>query len=394
MTESLTKVKRRGVETLRVLLSEDEAVSKAEAAKLIREAKTFGLNLRNFLTLAIDPANSEHPDRYQDANGFLTGYEAALTFLNLPVRDSFEQGIVLEAASDTFQTYAGTRALFPEVVDDIIRFKYRQEQLESAAPMISQSRTITGTEMILTVVDDKEDDYQTVRAVAELGRIPVRTIRTTQTNVGIFKHGGGLRYSYEFDRRARLDLMTPYHIRMMREAEISKVALATSLLVNGDGVNPAASVVQQSSLDSTATAGKISRRGLVKWLISRAKAGVTVDTVVGNWDAYLEWLELFAAPVVASGPTQADIASNQGFSLGGVPLLKGVANFAISSSAADGTLIGFSRGDTMEELIEAGSDIQESERSIQNQSVTVVKTVNAGYKINFADTRSIYDFGH
>ena len=393
MTESLTKVKRRGVETLQVLLTEDESVSKNEALKLVREAKNFGLNMRDFLTLAIDPSVSENRERYQDASGFLTGYEAALSFLNLPVRDNFAQGVVLDAASDTFQTYAGTRALFPEVVDDMVRWKYRQDQLESTKPMVSQSRTISGNEMISTVVDDKEGDYQTTRAVAELGRVPVRTIRTSSQSVAIYKHGGGLRYSYEFGRRARLDLMTPYFVRMLREAAMSKVAAATALLLNGDGVNEAAPVVKQSAMLATATAGTINRKALVKWLIQRAKAGTPVDTVVGNWDAYLEWLELFAIPVAAHrGKTESEIASAQGFQLGGIPLLKGVANFAISSTAPDGKLIGLSRGDTMEELVEAGSDIEESERSIANQSVTVVKTTNAGYKMNFGDTRSVFDF--
>ncbi|MGO7308753.1 hypothetical protein ACCS91_33400 [Rhizobium ruizarguesonis] len=395
MTESLSKIKRRGVQTLASLLNTNPALSLAAAHELISEAKNYGLNLRDFLTLAIDASISDDKDRYQDANGYLTGYEAALSYLNLPVRDDFAQGIVLDAASDTFQTYAGTRALFPEVIDDMVRWKYRQDQLESVTPMVSQSRTISGNEMISTVVDDKADDYQTVRAVAELGRVPVRTIRTSQTSVAIYKHGGGLRYSYEFGRRARLDLMTPYFVRMLREAEMSKVAAATALLVNGDGVNAAAPVVNQSSLEATATAGKINRRALVKWLINRAKAGTPVDTVVGNWDAYLEWLELFAMPIAGNqGKTESEIAQAQGFVLGGVPILRGIANFSISTTAAAGTLVGLSKGDTMEELIEAGSDIEESERSIANQSVTVVKTTNAGYKMNFGDTRSIFDFGH
>lgn len=393
MTESLTKVKRRGVESLQGLLQTNPALSLAAAQELITEAKNFGLNLRDLLTLAIDVPASEQADRYRDGQGYLNGYEAALSYLQLPVRDDFAQGVVLDAASDTFQTYAGTRALFPEVIDDMVRWKYRQDQLESTTPMVSQSRTISGTEMISTVVDDKQEDYQTARAVAEMGRIPVRTIRTSQTSVGIFKHGGGLRYSYEFGRRARLDLMTPYHVRMMRETEMSKVSSAVAILINGDTVNGAAPVVAQASLEASATAGKINRRALIKWLIARARAGTPVDTVVGNWDAYLEWLELFAAPVVAAGKTDAEIASTQGFQLGGVPLLKGVANFAVASDAPDGQLIGYSRGDTMEELVEAGSDIEESERSIQNQTVTVVKTTNAGYKLNFSDTRSIFDFG-
>lgn len=393
MTEPLSRISRRGVETLQVLLNEDETVSKAEAQKLIREAKNFGVNLRDFLTLAIDPSASEHAERYRDADGYLTGYEAALSFLNLPVRDDFAQGIVLDAASDTFQTYAGTRALFPEVVDDMVRWKYRQSQLESTASMVSQSRTISGNEMISTVVEDNQGDYQTTRAVSELGRVPVRTIKTSQQSVSIYKHGGGLRYSYEFGRRARLDLMTPYFVRMLREAEMSKVAAATALLVNGDGVNAAAPVVTQASLNQNATAGKLDRFALLKWLIGRAKAGTPVDTVVGNYDAYLEWLMLLTMPVAGhQGSTEADVLARQGVQLGGIPILSAVANFALSAEAPEGQLIGLSKGDTMEELIEAGSDIEESERSITNQSVTVVKTTNAGYKMNFGDTRSIFDF--
>lgn len=388
----LSQVKRRGVETLANLRDENNAHSRDAAQLLINEAKSFGLGMRDFLTLAIDVRGSNQAEQFQDKNGFLSGYEASLAYLNLPVRDNFSQGVVLDAAADTFQTYPGTRALFPEVIDDMVRWKYRQDQLETTAAMVSQSRTISGTEMISTVVDDKGDDYQGTAAVAELGRIPVRTIRTSQTSVGIFKHGGGLRYSYEFARRARLDLMTPFQTRMTRETEISKVAAATGILINGDGVNGAAPVVTQGSLESGATAGKINRRALIKWLINRAKAGTPVDTVIGNWDAYFEWLELFANPTANSGATDVELASRQGFMLGGVPLLSGAVNFALSSAAAPGTLIGLSRGDTLEELIEAGSDIDESERSIQNQSVTVVKTTNAGYKLAFGDTRSIFDF--
>jgi hypothetical protein len=394
MTESLSKIKRRGVESLAKLRNEQPSESKAAAELLIHEAKGYGLNLRDFLTLAIDPSISENKERYQDAVGYLNGYEATLAYLNLPVRDDFANGIVLDAASDTFQTYAGTRALFPEVIDDMVRWKYKQDQLESTAPMVSQSRSMSGTEMITTIVDDKGDDYQATRAVAELGRVPVRTIRTSETSVRMFKHGGGLRYSYEFSRRARLDLLTPYFVRMKRETEISKVALATSLLINGDGVNAPAGVVNQSAMDTGATAGRISRRAIVKWLLARAKAGTPVDTVVGNYDAYLEWLELFAAPVVAAGKTDAEVASAQGVVLGGIPLLRATANFALSSNVPDGQLVGLSQGDTMEELVEAGSNIEESERSIANQSVTVVKTENAGYKINFGDTRSVFDFEH
>jgi hypothetical protein len=43
--------------------------------------------------------------------------------------------------------------------------------------------------------------------------------------------------------------------------------------------------------------------------------------------------------------------------------------------------------------VEAGSTINESERAILNQSITYVKTLNAGYKLAFGDTRSIFNYG-
>lgn len=393
----LTQVKRRGVETLAALRSEDPRTSADAGLKLISEARSFGLNMRDYLDLAIDVRKSENADQYRDDSGYLSGYEATLATLNLPVRNDFERGIVLEAASDTFQTFPGTRALFPEVVDDVVRFTYRQDQFENTNAIVSQSRTINGVEMISTVVDDAEGDYQTSRAVAELGRIPVRTIRTSQNAVTFFKHGGGLRVSYEFARRARIDLLTPYNNRMARETQRSKVWTATDILINGDGVNAAAAVVDQSDVatDTTDTtaAGNISWQGLLKWLVNRAKVGTPVDTVLGNWDAYIQWLMMFAKPTGVNNRTDAENLAASGFQLGGVPILQGRVNFALSSAMPDDQLMGFSQGDTIEELIEAGSTIDESERAIQNQSITYVKTENAGYKLNFADTREIYDFG-
>lgn len=394
MTRSLSQVRRRPIQELASLRSESAHESAETAKRLIAEAKDFGLNVREYLELAIDVPSSENADRFRDANGYLNGYEATLAMLGLPIADDFSRGIVLDAASDTFQTYPGTRALFPAVVDDLVQYKYRQEQLENTGALVSQSRTISGIEMLTTVVDDKEDDYQVAKAVAEFGRVPVKTIRTAEQAVKFYKHGGGYRISYEFQRRARLDMLTPFQNRMARETERSKVWTATSVLINGDGVNPAAGVKNQSTFESGATAGKIAYKGLLGWFIDRAKAGTPVDTVAGNWDAYLEWLLMFAIPTTNANKTDAEQLAATGFKVGGVPILTGVVNFALSSAVPAGQLVGFSKGDTLEELVEAGSNIDESERAISNQSITYVKTENAGYKLAFPDTREIYDFGH
>lgn len=393
-TNSLAHIKRVSPEALLAGIRNDsESASREAGQKLISTAKNYGVELRDYLRLAIDPRLSEEKSRYEGLNG----YEASLMYLGLPVNDDFDSGVTLDLASDTFQTYPGTRAMFPPVIDDMVQWKYRQDQFEQVAPMVASTRTISGVEMITTVVDDAQGDYRAVQVVPELSNIPVRSIRTTEKSVKIWKIGGGYKTSYEFTRRARLDLLTPYANRINRELEMSKVGVATDILINGDGVAPAAGVVNQSSFNGsangTATNGLISFKHLLNWFMDRAKAGTPVDTVVGNWDAYLLWLQMFALPSAESGPTAAQRMAASGFVIGGVPLLSGNVQFVISSTAPANQLIGYSRGDTLEQLIEAGSLISESERSVLNQSVTYVKTETSGFRIVFPDTRAVYNYG-
>jgi len=389
----LSQVKRRGVEALAELKSDDTMKSAHAGKKLLAEARSFGLGLRDYLNLSVDVRGSEEAEkRYRDDRGFLSGYEATLAFLSLPIQNDFERGIVLEAASDTFQTFPGVRALFPEVVDDVVKWKYRQEAIENTGALVGSSRTISGVELISTVVDDKQEDYQTVSAVAELGRFPVKTIRMSEQSVRFYKHGGGYRFSYEFDRRARIDTLVPYVNRMDREKEMSKVRAAVHILINGDGVNGAAPVVSQADFVGNATDKKLNYEALLRWFVARAQAGTPVDTVVGNWDAYIDWLLMFAIPTSSASRTDAENLAASGFKIGGVPILNGTVNFALASAAPDKQLIGMSRGDTLEELIEAGSQIEETERAITNQSITFTKSENAGYKLAFNDTRSIFDY--
>ena len=282
----------------------------------------------------------------------------------------------------------------------MVRFASRQVDYENLESLITSTRTINGVEMISTVVNDENaDDFKVFGPVSEFGRFRIGSIKTSETRVKMWKIGGGYRTSYEFQRRSRLDLLTPYANRMQRELNLSKVGLATGLLINGDTVNAPANVVRQDSFDDAKTVGaseigRISYKHLLKWFVARAKAGVPIDTVVGNWDAYLDWLFLFALPVSgAATRTDAENLAATGFRVGGVPILNGQINFVLSTTMPAGQLLGFRKGETMEQLIEAGSLISESERAIQTQSITYVKSEVSGFRLVFGDTREIYDYG-
>lgn len=392
MNRSLTEIVRQSPEVALAGLANDNQSQSLEAAgKLVAQAGDFGLSLKDYLTIAINPSLSETPARFSNGDGLLNGFEAALLELNLPFRDNFADGVLLQAASDSFQKYPGTRALFPEVVDQMLKWKNRQDQIESVEPMVAQSRTINGSEMISTAVEDDSKDRGTY-SIAEFGNIPVRTIRTSQQSVGIFKHGSGIRTSYEFNRRVSLDTLTPYAARVERELQISKVGAATSILVNGDGVNGAAPVVAFTTFGGVVigtTPLEQQYKAFAKWLVTQAKNGTPIDTVVGNLDIYLSLLFMFT-PTVGNTSVAEAISAKGGPAINvSIPLLNNAVKFVLSSSAPANKIIGYSRGDTLEELVESGSSISENERSIKNQSVIYVRTENTGYKLVYGDTRSI-----
>jgi hypothetical protein len=397
MIPELLHVKRRPVEQVVGGLLSQSTVESAEAGrKLIGEAARLGIGLRDYLTLAVDTKAGDNAARL---NG-LNGYEATLAYLNLPFKNDFEQGILLQASSETFQTFPGTRAMFPEVIDDMLRWQNRQNMIETVEGLVSNSRTINQVEMISTVVTDDSAERGTF-SVPEMSRVPVRTIRTSQNTVGMFKHGSAYRTSYEFNRRASLDILTPFANRIARELELSKVTQATNVLINGDGTNAAATAIGWTTLGGTAN--KLSYRPLLKHLVNRAKSSTPVDTIVGNYDMFIEFLFLFtpfqtvtaASGVIAAanGMSEIEAMGARGMPTVGLsmPMLGGAINFRISSGVPANKFVTMTRGETLEELVEAGASLAESEQSILNQTITYVRTEVTGYRLTYGDTRSIID---
>src|SRR3546814_4624956 len=91
---------------------------------LVQAANALKISLPDYLTLAIDTEKGDFK------GSKLNGFEAALAHLGLPIRDAYANGILLQAAADTFQTYPGTRAMFQPVLAAILQWKYHQDKIE------------------------------------------------------------------------------------------------------------------------------------------------------------------------------------------------------------------------------------------------------------------------
>lgn len=387
LTDLMKKDRLSPDEVAAMLANDSPSTSAEKGLQLVAEAASYGISLRDYLVLHVAPTKGEGAAKYTGLNG----YEAVKAALNLPHANDFEQGITLQAAANTFQTYTGTRALFPEVIDDMLKQKTRMEQVENIASIVSQSRTVDQVEMITTYVEDDSADRKQY-TISEMGRVPVRSVRTSQNVVNFGKRGSGIEMSYEFNRRASLDILTPFAARIVRETELSKVAAATAILINGDNVNAAAAVVNLSTYGGTGISAA-NFKSLAKFLMARAKAGYPVDTLVVNYDMYIELMFMYQPTLSGNGSIPAAMEQR------GAPAIQTNVSFmsnmgvnvVISSSVPAGKIIAMSKMECLEELIEAGSDISENERSIKNQVVTYIKTENTGYKLAIPEARVVLD---
>lgn len=378
------------------LKSDSRETSRQAGLDLMSQVKEYGLSVEDYMRFAVDLNASEEGKKYAAAG--LDGYEAALAYLGLPVKNDYSKKVSLASTNETFKTYPGTRAMFPAVIDTVLRWGSNQDYLENVAALVGNSRTISGTEMIQVVADSDEDAEGTF-LVAEGADIPVRTIKTSETAVKMYKHGSGYEITYEFERRAAIDIMIPYVARINRRLELSKVALATQVLINGDGAqgHGAAPIVNQSTMCTKAgvtnQAGKIVYEGLLAWLVDRAGNGAhaPIDTVVGNYDMYLQWMLMFTPTLQNQSQVEAMAKIGGPTVTAALPGLFMPIKFALSSTVPAGKLLGMTKAETLEELIEAGSQISESERAIKNQKIVYVKSEVTGYHLVFGDTRSIYD---
>lgn len=379
----LDELKRRPVaEVVLGLDSVEESTSRNAASRILTDARTFGLSVKDYLIAAIEPKG--------EGKNALNGYEQVLMHLNIPVRADLEQGIDLRAASDVFGTKTGTRILFPDVLMDVVKWTTGQDPIVNVQSIVAQSRTIQGNSAIMLDLVDPGVDEIKMFQIAEGGEIPMRKIGTSERSVKMFKVGHGYEFTYEFARRANVDILTPYVSRINRQFEIDKVKYATAILVSGDGVAGAISVDAETAYGGTN--GTLDWKSLFNWLVARAAAGYPIDTLIGNYATYGTFIGLFTPTVNTNNIPQAMEGVGGPMMAPSLSFMNYKINFAISNTVAADVLIGIIKPETIEELQEAGSDIQESDRLITSQKVQFVRTQTVGYNLVTPQARRGFSF--
>ncbi len=275
------------------------------------------------------------------------------------------------ADSDMLQKFYATSdstALFPEYVSRAI--KTGIEDTDLLSNVVATTTRIGGMDY-RSVVSTPDDSDLKLNDVEEGASIPTTTVQTKENLVSLTKRGRMLVASYEALKFQRLDLFTV----MLRQigSYIAKQQFkdAMNTVINGDGNNNAASVIQ------TAAAGTLAYNDLLNLWYELDP--YELNTIVAAPDMMLKMLSIEEFKNPQTG------INFQGTGKLTSPL---GANFIKSDVLPQGTVIGLDKRFAIEMVI--ASDVAvEYDKLIDKQLERAAITCTAGFSKIFDDASAV-----
>jgi len=344
------------------------------------KAMELGLSYSQYLE-RLDPSCE-----YSGGLAELDAYERQLYKLGLSVSEDGKTG-TRPVPVKYFLLDEEHRILFKEFLDRTVRAKMFDDRYDVnsilATTRFIQGESAKGVELDFTKIE--ENPYVSIGKGAE---IPIVEIGWSDTEASLAKKGVAVKYTYEFLRRANIDMVRLIFERIALADKKSTFNYAASYLFTGSPVTTV------TSLDSAAAAGDITYKA---WLSFLETAGVyTFDTVITSKDVALKIL-LMSRPEL--NPSQA-MALLSEIGVGSKPKVINVPNFAVAPSiyvVPDGTFgtgnddkaLFFDSRYALERIVEQGSEINETQKFITSQHEVVVQTINEGFTTFMADAKKV-----
>lgn len=377
-------------EVIAKLKHSEASTGRENAMMLLHDANTMGFGVDALLHQNVEGGNG------------LNGFEATFAALGVPLNLKDDTAIAAFASATTsFMTNDGLSVLLPSLVNNLLRSQDNKGIIEKADDLILQTRMVKSNAVQKEIVYDKDtnDSYATHR-IAEGANIPTRKLKTGQSNVKFYKTGHGIEVSYEFAQDMTPDILVPYANRIQFERSQSEHIIAVQTLINGESNDPGSAngAIATDGLDAldnkAGTPLRARAEGFIKWLISAARAGRPIDTLVVGWDSIFELQYMF--PVTDAKGNAAvgvgAVAAGGALAQMQVKVVNGInfnLNVVISSAVEEKQIIGYRKGETLERLIKTNSQISEQERSIKNQTLLYTNTIISGFTLAYGESRRL-----
>ena len=283
-----------------------------------------------------------------------------------------------------------SQILFPEFVSRVARMALLDNQDYDVNDLLATTRVINSSTYKELWIDtpagtstQPDNSKYEMGRIGEFGTFPRVQITWEETAKSVFKRGVQIDMSYEFQREASIDILSIVISRIMRSQSMSLFQKALDKAFNG------APVVESSSLDAASTGGKLTYEAWLKWtgsfgVYSPSTYYMSIDTAVKV--IMMEKPDVDPVALMASlnrGPVSQSIQVARG-------LWKDVTIFPLTDgSLPDDYILAFDKQYCLERIIQAGTDIQESERIITQQFESVVISIADEISIIFDDSRFV-----
>jgi hypothetical protein len=259
--------------------------------------------------------------------------------------------------------------------------------------LIAFTRVINGEAtyaMKLTSPTTAQADARMVR-VEEYAEVPAIRLTTSEVATRVKKYGRRLDMSYEQMRRISLDYVSFVVQYIADQAMIDKENQAVDILINGDGnASTSATNVNGSTYDAAAS-NKLTLKMYLTWRMSAWTRPTFVNTIVARVADVVNLLMLNAGS--ANIPAASLLAQSMPDAMSFMvqrQLLDGTI-VVDNANVPSGKLLGIDSRYTLEMLLEAGSDITQTEQVINKQYNSIVITENIGFDVFLPNLNQLLD---
>lgn len=284
---------------------------------------------------------------------------------------------------DAFYRTDGSRVLFPEFIATTLRESLIADSIISH--LVGMTTPITGNTYRTIYCKNTAENKKAAqrKRVTEAAELPKSKLTTAENATKIYKYGNQIEASYEVIRWMRLDMLALHVKRIGQQAGHDEVLDVLDVIKNGDGNNnPATIYKSKTDLDPAATAGTLSQNAFTSFLLKFFPN--QCNTIISNEAGLLQVLNLLfpantasqlVALLVGGMALPARVQMPQGlfseFVLLYEPLVENVN--------AHPVIYGLDKRYAIEKLIETGSEIQEADQFISNQTKILTISENAGF---------------
>lgn len=319
-----------------------------------------------------DPSTSESK---------LTAFERQLKEHGIATQTITKKSIYASQV-DAFYRTEESRVLFPEFIATTLRESLIADSIISH--LVGITTPITGNTYRTIYCKNTAANKKAAqrKRVTEATELPKSKLTTAENATKIYKYGNLIEASYEVIRWMRLDMLALHVRRIGQQAGHDEVLDVLDVIKDGDGNDNAATVYKNMTLDTAATTHVLSQNAFTSFLLKFFPN--QCNTIISNEAGLLQVLNLLfpantasqlVALLVGGMALPAKVQMPQGLFSEFVLLYEP----QVETLNAHPVIYGLDNRYAIEKLIEAGSEIQEADQFIANQTKILTISENAGF---------------